>query len=392
MRAATPRASATARSKPWATRRSPPASSAAASAAGSASATGAQAIRFQVGQAFPCGQDATFTVRAIASADPANVYPDEVAAVRVLVGGAGAPVLFYTDGIETNRGWTFNNNGGPSGEWQIDTPRGLGGGTSIPGQPKPSPDPTLAAEGSRVLGNDLTGTGPGPGNYEALLNTSATSPPLNCSDAVQVGIQFKRWLNVAPNDIATVDVSADGVNWANLYASSDYVVENAWSNQAYDVSAWADRNPNFRIRFGLTSDNVFQVSGWNIDDIRLTGVTRNSCQPAARPKPGAVSGLTVQRAGGALALGWASDCGGTSKVDVYRGDLALGYESLHPEPGFCATSGTGASIPLGAGKADFFLVVPTDGGFAGSYGRASDGSERRRASSMASARSLTALA
>jgi hypothetical protein len=96
----------------------------------------------------------------------------------------------------------------------------------------------------------------------------------------------------------------------------------------------------------------------------------------ARARPGAVSGLTVQRAGGALALGWASDCGGTTSYEVYRGDLALGYPSLRPEPGFCTTSGTGASIPLGAGTADFFLVVPTDGGFAGSYGRASDGSER----------------
>ena len=342
----------------------------------SASATGAQSVRFQVGQAFPCGQDATFTVRTITSAEPANVYPDEIAAVRVLVGGSGAPVQFYRDGIESNRGWTFNNSGGPSGEWQIDTPRGLGGGASLPGQPKPSPDPSAAAEGSRVLGNDLTGTGPGLGNYEALVNSSAASPPIDCSDAVQVGIQFKRWLNVAPNDIASVDVSADGVNWTTLYASSGYVVENAWSNQAYDVSAWADRNPNFRIRFGLTSDNVLQISGWNIDDIRLNGVTRDSCQPVTRARPGAVSGLTVQRAGSALALGWASDCGGTSKVDVYRGDLALGYASLHPEPGFCATSGTDASIPIGASQADFFLVVPTDGGFAGSFGRASDGSER----------------
>ncbi|MBP1611507.1 MAG: Flagellar hook-length control protein FliK [Acidobacteria bacterium] len=341
-----------------------------------ASATGAQAIRFQVGQAFPCGQDATFTVRAITSTDPDNVYPDEVAAVRVLVGGSGAPVQFFTDGIETNRGWSFNDNGSPSGEWQIDSPRGLGGGAALPGQPKPSPDPSAAAEGTRVLGNDLTGLGPGLGNYEGLTNTTATSPPINCSDAVQVGIQFKRWLNIAPNDIASVSVSADGQTWTNLYVSSGYVVENAWSNHAYDVSAWADRNPNFRIRFGLTADNVLQVSGWNIDDIRLTGVTRDSCQPVTRAKPGAVSGLTVQRAGGALALDWATDCGGTSSYEVYRGDLALGYSSLQPEPGFCATSATGASIPVGAGKADFFLVVPTDGGFAGSYGRASDGSER----------------
>jgi hypothetical protein len=239
-----------------------------------------------------------------------------------------------------------------------------------------------------VLGNDLTGIAPGLGNYEGLVNSSATSPPLDCSDAVQIGIQFKRWLNVAPNDVASVAVSADGVSWTTVFASDGYLVENAWSTHTYDVSAWADRNPNFRIRFGLVSDNVLQLSGWNIDDIRLTGVTRNSCQPVARAKPGAVSGLTVARSGGALALGWNADCGGAPQVEIYRGDLAAGYSSLRPEPGLCAASGSSASLPLGPGQADFFLVVPTDGGFAGSYGRAADGSERPPATQACHPRDL----
>jgi len=340
-----------------------------------ASASGQQAIRFQVGAAFPCGQDATFTVRDIASSDPLNAYPDEVAVVKVLVGGAGAPVLFLTEGLESNKGWSFQNNGGASGEWQIDVPRGLGGGAVVPGQPKPSPDPTAAAEGSRVLGNDLTGLGPSPGNYEALLNSQAVSPPLDCSDALQVRLQFQRWLNVAQNDVATVDVSADGVNWENLFTTDGTVVDSAWSTHSYDVSRWADRNPNFRVRFGLTSDNVLQISGWNVDDIRLTGVTRDSCEPLTRGRPGAVE-VDVDRAGGALALSWTNDCGSGSLYEIYRGDLAAGYASLRPEPGYCAASGTGATLPLGPGSADFFLVVPTDGGFAGSYGRTSDGSER----------------
>ena len=93
--------------------------------------------------------------------------------------------------------------------------------------------------------------------------------------------------------------------------------------------------------------------------------------------PGEVSDLRVSAlSGGMLQLNWNEDCGSGVGYAVYRGDLALGYGSMAPLPGFCVQGGTSAVIPSGAGSADFFLVVPFLNGLEGSYGVDSDGDSR----------------
>jgi hypothetical protein len=93
--------------------------------------------------------------------------------------------------------------------------------------------------------------------------------------------------------------------------------------------------------------------------------------PASGTDPGESAWLRVENNGdGTLRLTWTADCGSGSAYGVYRGDLVSGYESLAPEPGRCDVSGTTASIPEGAGRADFFLVVPNTGSVEGSYGAA----------------------
>lgn len=322
--------------------------------------------RFQVGQNFPCGNDATFDLVEITSADPNNVYPSELGKVKVLVGGAGAPQTFFTDGFETNLGWTFTG----STEWEIRNPLGKGGGQTAPGQTfQPRPDPTAAFSGTKVLGNDLTGLGPSLGNYEGNQQAVATSPPIDCSQAGSIQLQFARWLNVIPQDLAAVEVSRDGNTWTTIFSDSDGSEATSWTVQSFNVSAQADRNPNFRVRFRLNSDNLIQNSGWNVDELRMVGVTNSSCEPVARATPGQVKNLLISKGtAGTLNLSWVADCGGTTKSSVYRGNLSIGYASIAPESGKCDVSGTSTSIPQGASSADFFLIVPNDGGFEGSYG------------------------
>ena len=85
--------------------------------------------------------------------------------------------------------------------------------------------------------------------------------------------------------------------------------------------------------------------------------------------PGVVSNLTLGRSGGGgLFLDWQPDCGSGTSYAVYRGDLAEGYDSLSFEPGFCSVAATSTELPLGAGDADFFLVVPVLNGFEGEFG------------------------
>jgi polyhydroxybutyrate depolymerase len=93
--------------------------------------------------------------------------------------------------------------------------------------------------------------------------------------------------------------------------------------------------------------------------------------------PGEAGLLRVTRgAGGQLDLRWAGDCGSAGRYVVYRGDLNVGLSSAAAEPGLCDVSETSAAINEGAGRADFFLVVPNDGAFEGSYGRDSAGALR----------------
>ncbi len=336
-------------------------------------ATSATPYRFQVGQDFPCGQDILFTITQIESADPANVYPDEVAAVRVLVGGSGPAITIYQDGFESDLGWS--SQGG--GEWEIDFPRGLGGTSGIPGQGPPIPDPDSALEGTQVLGNDLSGQGNFLGDYEAAVDSTITSPPIDFSNASGISMSYYRWLNVAPFDTATMEVSPDGQTWTTLFSENGGVQDDAWLLSDFDVSSIADGAAAFRLRFGLTTDGGFQASGWNIDDLSFSGVTKDSCEPVSRAVPGASSQVMVTRDGGGnLNLSWNADCGGGTAFGIYRGDLVSGYASLTKEAGRCAVAGTSTTIPEGAGQADFFLVVPNDSGFEGSYGADSTGLSR----------------
>ncbi|RMG48704.1 MAG: hypothetical protein D6718_01285 [Acidobacteria bacterium] len=338
-----------------------------------ATAAGQPAYRFRIGQDFPCGEEIVFDLVSIRSSDPANVYPDEEGVIRLLVGGAGPAQTFFSDGFETDTGWSFQGGG----EWEIGPPQGLGGGTAPPGGDPPSPDPDAAFEGANVLGNDLSGLGRWPGNYEALVDSTATSPPIDASGAASVELRFERWLTVAPGDTASVEVSADGQTWVPIFSASDGNDDGAWVLPAYDVSQWADGNPSFRFRFHLVTDGGLMWSGWNVDDVELRGVLRTSCEPFSVPSPGSAEGVTVARTpAGDLELSWQADCGGGTAYGLYRGDLRAGIGSAAPEPGLCSVSGTSAVLPAGPNPADFFLVVPNDGGFEGSFGPDSSGTER----------------
>ncbi|MDQ7086914.1 MAG: S8 family serine peptidase [Acidobacteriota bacterium] len=338
-------------------------------------AAGSPAYRFQVGQDFPCGFNIYFDVVDIRSADPAVTYPAEPRAIKLLVGGAGPAVDFFQDGFETSNGWSAAGGG----EWQRGAPQGLGSGTTFPGS-QAYPDPETAYEGTSVIGTDLSGQGLVKGNYEDSITSTYTSPVIDASGSVGVEMRFQRWLNVVPQDRAYLQVSPDGSSWTTIWEATGGLTENTWTPMFFDVSDYADRQAGFRIRFGMDSDDQATASGWNIDDLVLSGVTKDSCEPVSRAVPGASGGLRVTRAaGGVLDLGWNADCGAGTAYGVYRGDLRLGYASIAAEPGLCSVAGTGATVDEGPGQADFFLVVPNDAAFEGGYGSDSQGAPRQPA-------------
>jgi hypothetical protein len=340
--------------------------------AASAVATSSSAYRFVVGQGFPCGFDLELSVVQIASTDPVNVYPDEPGVAEVLVGGAGPRTPFHFEGFETMTGWSAAGNG----EWQIAAPQGLGGGAGVPGQ-NPRPDPSLAFEGTQVMGNDLTGQGNYAGNYENNVSSTMTSPPIDASVSADVELTFYRWLNVMTFDRAYIEVSGDGMSWTEIYDEDRDHEEEEWTFVSLDVADVADDATGFRIRFGLESSGGINRSGWNVDAIELIGVSKDFCESVSGPLAGESSGLTVAKNGtGGLDLSWQADCGGGTVYGVYRGDLSGGYGTVAPEPGLCGLATTAVTLPEGTGSADFFLVVPAFGEFEGSYGALSGGAAR----------------
>ncbi len=177
----------------------------------------------------------------------------------------------FVDDFSTDQGWVGL---GGSGEWTIGPATGGGGADSYGG-----PDPAIdhsPTEDNGVLGNDLNpGSG---GDYNSSLGTTywVTSPLIDCSNHAAIQLLFYRWLGVEQPayDHALLQVN-DGSGWVTLFENGATMDESSWSEQLYDVSAYADGNPDFQIRFGIgPTDGGWQYCGWNIDDLALKGYSQ----------------------------------------------------------------------------------------------------------------------
>jgi len=171
----------------------------------------------------------------------------------------------WSDGFEDLTGWVLN------GEFEIDSPQGLGGEYG-------NPDPVSAYAGNNVLGVDLTGLGSSLGDYETDLSTHeyfAISPVIDCSEYASVELDFIRWLNIeSPSyDHAYICVSNDdGTTWNEIWTNSAQVTDNSWNSVNFDISGIADLSSSVRLRFSIGStDGSWQYSGWNIDELTVTG-------------------------------------------------------------------------------------------------------------------------
>ncbi len=178
---------------------------------------------------------------------------------------ANAQVIsIWSDDFETDKGWVY------SGEFERGMPNG---GEVTHG----NSNPTVAFSGSNAIGTDLDGDYP---NYLSDREYVAESPSIDCSGKENVTLSFYRWLNIEPNyyDHAYIDISIDGGStWNNIWQNgTDAITEFQWSLQSIDISGYADNSSNVRIRFALgTTDNVWKFSGWNIDDVNITGTLAN---------------------------------------------------------------------------------------------------------------------
>ncbi len=171
----------------------------------------------------------------------------------------------YRETFDNTSVWTL------SGEFEIDTPQGLGG------QYLGNPDPTQAFSGTKILGTDLTGLGTFLGDYENDLTEAtkyhAQSPAIDALFYKDLKVTYRRWLNIEVWDRVNLDVSKDnGTSWTNVWYNNNYFTDDLWQKVSHDITSTIARSNQFRVRFTLgPTDNYSTYSGWNIDDMVLTG-------------------------------------------------------------------------------------------------------------------------
>ncbi len=234
------------------------------------------------------------------------------------------PGLYWRDTFENGNaaGWAL------SGEFEIAPPAGRGGSSG-------QPDPASAYNDQKVLGDDLTGRGAFPGDYEPSAIDVARTPTLNATTWQHTKLIFERRLQAGNGDEASLWIYGKGGQiplwrvWTGLF-------DGDWVAQSFDVSAYFDGQSQTAVEFRQRSDGNGNYSGWTIDDVILKDGSRPDYAPCGHCGAGpsfagarsaidndacAAAGVTVSWD---AAPSWGT--GGPGTYTVYRG----------PAPGFPA--------------------------------------------------------
>ncbi|UCF68722.1 MAG: S8 family serine peptidase [Acidobacteriota bacterium] len=166
------------------------------------------------------------------------------------------PGLYWQETFEGDvSGWTL------VGEWEVGAPQGLGNSSG-----SWHPDPTQAYNNVMSLGNDLSGRGDYPGDYEPNASESAQSPPQDATDWSHTELIVHKQLNVHADDSATIVAYTDGTT--PLYGNeSTTISDSGFERLRFDIAKFIDGRPSVGVAFGLVADGQTQASGWNIDDV-----------------------------------------------------------------------------------------------------------------------------
>lgn len=198
---------------------------------------------------------------------------------------AGAPASVHTFTVATREtllaegfeggatGWT---HGGTKDEWQVSTPYGL------------TEDPAAAYTGTKFAGTDISGLGSMLGRYENSSDTWFESPAVDCSLSTGVRLTFARKLAVERSNGGAWDYARVQVNGTTIWESSSSAntLDAAWTLQEFDLSSIADGQKSVKVRWTLHGDGSVNYGGWNIDQVRITGLTSAPAATAVGPNDG----------------------------------------------------------------------------------------------------------
>jgi hypothetical protein len=175
----------------------------------------------------------------------------------------GARKSIFETMLDVSPGWTTE------GLWQFGVPTGRGGTEAG------NPDPTSGYTGENVYGLNLHG------DYTVAVDGPhyLIAGPFDCRAYRDIRLQFARWLNSDEADYvqATVEISTDGTTWSVIWRHRDVeaiFADDNWQVVTYALGPMADHCQSLYLRWGyeVKTSEAWPMSGWNIDDVVLTGI------------------------------------------------------------------------------------------------------------------------
>jgi hypothetical protein len=165
------------------------------------------------------------------------------------------------------------------------------------------------------------------------------------------------------------DVTIEGATWHTLATAPADATQ-------LQVTGRFNGSYAYRVRAVFTDGSATAFG--NVEGIDVQGLGG----PAGRVGPT----LRLARSGEDLVLEWGASCTASDDdYEVYEGTLGAFYSHV---PKLCSTGGAlSATIPADVGD-HYYLVVPRNVAFEGSYGKASNGVERPAGSTSCSTASL----
>jgi hypothetical protein len=183
----------------------------------------------------------------------------------------GILTTYFTTNFESGiAGWTHGSPNGTQDDWQHSSTFGVNGSFGQSG------DPSSAASGTNIWGNDLGSSGWN-GAYSNSVSNWLRSPAINLSQASGSRLLLKRWLTVQNSnaDKATIKINGQQVY---INPPGGDLIDTSWQDVEIDISAIADGNPSVQIEFGMVTNGSTAFGGWNIDDVEISSLT-SVCPP-----------------------------------------------------------------------------------------------------------------
>lgn len=225
----------------------------------------------------PAFCDTDGTVSLVGNPQPGSFVGDGISGSDFdpAAAGLGSHDITYTYKYDVVNLVTDDFSAGNVNGWTLDPNWTMGQATSgCTGKSEPFIDASTGND-NMILGNPV-----GDCYANSIVGTQwATSPVINCSGIYNVHLSFNRWLSIESNtyDEAVIEVY-DGSSWQQIYANPSSIFEDIeWMYIDYNVSAYADNNSNFQVRFGVgPTDASTTYAGFHIDDFSVYGVQQNN--------------------------------------------------------------------------------------------------------------------